>query len=452
MERILFARIQVWVALLIGLVGLLGVVLFGALVVESYDRQPSFGPAARTARAIAEVPLTARPLLSEDTSLQVWNSAAFAGQPDGWSFPKGVAAAASDGYLLLSRYDGSLRRHVIELVDLRDWQVRHRWTPDADALLDGVSRASRFPDYANWDRAHFRAIHPLLLPDGGMIMKDHFSPLFRTDACARRSWVKDDKIFHHSTEPDGEGGFWVPSLVEPQSVARVAPEFMEDEIVHMDGNGRILFQRSVAALMLREGWGPVIFANDTYHDDPTHLNDIQPVPGDGPFWKKGDVFLSLRNISTVVLYRPSEDRVIWSRTGPWESQHDVDILDDHRITVYDNHAQDRGGTTYFESSSDLLVYDFADGSVKSLLPGVFARERIKTATAGLSTVLPGGKVLVEDVTNARLILFSAQGEILASYVNRAQDDRVYHLGWSRLLARALGDEVLANVARASCDD
>jgi hypothetical protein len=79
-----------------------------------------------------------------------------------------------------------------------------------------------------------------------------------------------------------------------------------------------------------------------YNDDPTHLNDIQPVLADGPYWKKGDLFVSLRNISSIMLYRPSTDQIVWMKRGPWLSQHDVDILDDHRISVYDNNVQDRG--------------------------------------------------------------------------------------------------------------
>lgn len=451
MERLLFARIEVWIVLLIGVIWLIATVLFGALVVESFDEKPNFGSTPRLARLIAEVPLNTERLLSEDTAIQVWNSAAFDGMQTGWTFPKGQAAAASEGYLLLSRYNGTLKRHVIELVDLRDWQVRYTWTPDASDLLGGVTCSSRFADCGSWDGAHFRAIHPLALANGDIIMKDHYSPVFRIDACARRQWVSDRVLYHHSTEPDGDSGFWVDSLVDPQSIDRVDPDFVEDEIVHMDVDGKILFRQSVATLVLREGWGPLIFATGTYYKDPTHLNDIEPVLKDGHYWKKGDVFLSLRNLSTVMLYRPSEDRVIWSKTGPWESQHDVDILDDHRISVYDNHAQDRGGNPYFASTSDVVVYDFADGSTQSLLPGVFQREAIKTAAAGLSTVLPDGKVLIEDVSNARMLMFTAEGETVATYANRAQNGRVFHLGWSRWLDQDLGDRIVASVKDVRCE-
>ena len=36
-------------------------------------------------------------------------------------------------------------------------------------------------------------------------------------------------------------------------------------------------------------------------------------------------------MSLIALYRPSTGRILWTRAGPWSAQHDVSILDDHRI-------------------------------------------------------------------------------------------------------------------------
>ena len=53
--------------------------------------------------------------------------------------------------------------------------------------------------------------------------------------------------------------------------------------------------------------------------DPIHLNDIQPVNFNGDYWEKGDVFLSLRNQSMIVLYRPSTNQIVWKTQGPFIS-------------------------------------------------------------------------------------------------------------------------------------
>ena len=64
---------------------------------------------------------------------------------------------------------------------------------------------------------------------------------------------------------------------------------------------------------------------------------------DGPYWRKGDLFLSLRSPSTVMLYRPATNKVIWRKDGPWSKQHDVDILDDHRISIFNNNGRETRG-------------------------------------------------------------------------------------------------------------
>ena len=73
--------------------------------------------------------------------------------------------------------------------------------------------------------------------------------------------------------------------------------------------------------------------------DPLHLNDIQPVMTDGPYWKRGDVFFSIRYKSMIILYRPSTNKIIWKGVGHSAGQHDVDILDDHRISIFNNNEK-----------------------------------------------------------------------------------------------------------------
>ena len=77
--------------------------------------------------------------------------------------------------------------------------------------------------------------------------------------------------------------------------------------------------------------------------------------------------------------------------------------------------------------------------------------RIRTATAGLYTALPGGASLIEDVTGARMLIVDAGGKLVAEYVNRAEDGEIYHLGWTRYMDRARGDAMLRAVGKAKCN-
>ncbi len=452
MEQFLFRKIGLWVVLLLACLGLVAMVGFGSAVLDGERGDRRFGGLSDAAVAIAEIPQTVSRMLGPDTRLTVQNPGRFDGRPAGWTLADGMPAAALQGYLLVSRYDGGRKRNVIELLSLADWKVAHRWIPEASELLADAARTSAFGDYSTWSSRYFRGIHPILTDDGGIIFKDHFSPLFRVDACAQRVWMNDGRMFHHSTERDADGNFWVPALVEPHSIKRVREDFQEDQIVKVGPDGAVLFEKSVAQMLLGAGLDWMIFTNGEYRFDPMHLNDIEPALSDGPYWKKGDLFLSLRTLSTIVQYRPSTDEIIWWKSGPWMAQHDVDILDDRRIAVFDNNAQTRGGETFVEGSSEVMVYDFSTGEIESPLLQPMRENNIKTFFAGLYTALPGGYSLVEDATDARLMIFDPSGSVAADFVNRAEDGRIYHLGWSRFVDKEFGDRVLAKIGTEACHE
>jgi hypothetical protein len=447
--RLLFARVEIWVVLLLLLIGCLLAIGFGAAVLDAERKQGRFGPISKAALAVAETPDTLKRMLTDDNEMRVWGSARYKNKPTGWSFPSGPLTGP-DGYILLSRYDGDERRQKQELVSLPSMRIVHSWTLKASELMKTVSHVSRFTEPSNWDNAHFRAIHPLLEENGDLIVKDFDTPLFRVNPCGKPVWTLQDAVYHHSIEADAEGNIWVPATAERASLELVNDEFREDRISKVSPSGKLLFARSMPRILMRHGYANWLFS--AYTHDPTHLNDIQPVLADGPYWKKGDLFLSLRNLSTIMLYRPSTDEILWMKRGPWMMQHDVDILDDHRISVYDNGAQERAPEQpFFEGTSQVMVYDFATGKVSLPLERAMKDNDVRTWTEGRSTRLPDGSTMVGDTNDGRIIIFRADGAVAALYINRAKDGWLYHLGWSRYIDKATGDAALNNLRKVRCD-
>jgi arylsulfotransferase ASST len=447
--RLLFARVEIWLVLLFVLIGFMLTIGFGAAVLDAERQHDRLGRLSKAALAVAEIPYTAKRMLGPDAELRVWSSNRDQSKPTGWSSPSGPLTGPG-GYLLLSRYDGSEKRHKLELVSLPSMRTVFSWTLTAAELLKDVRHISRFTEPTNWDNAHFRQIHPWLEENGDLIVKDFDTPLFRVDPCGKPRWTLQDAVYHHSTEADAEGNLWIPSTAERASIASVNDRFRDDQISRVSPSGKLLFVRSITQVLMRHGYANWLFS--IYNNDPTHLNDIQPVLADGPYWKKGDLFLSLRNVSAIMLYRPSTDEIVWIKRGPWILQHDVDILDDHRIGIYDNAVQERAPKRpFFANSSQVVVYDFATGKVSLPLQRAMQDNNVRTWTEGLFTHLPGGSTLIEDPTEARLIIFRANGSIAAQYVNRAQDGWLYHLGWSRYIDKAKGDIVLNRLRKVRCN-
>ncbi|SPH18097.1 hypothetical protein DEA8626_01627 [Defluviimonas aquaemixtae] len=443
MKNFLFSRVELWVLLLIVLFGLLAMVGFGAAVLDAERETKRFGPISPAALAVAEIPDTVKALIEPDRSMAAFAPERFADKPTGWTF---FPRTTLDGYLLLSRYDGDANRHVVELVDLSDSSVKHMWRPDAEALLADAPRESRIAEFTNWNNENYRVIHPYLTESGQLIAKDHQSFLYALDGCSKKIWAQEDVLMHHATEPDGAGGFWIPGYVEPNDIERVEPDFIDDSITHVGPGGDVLANMSVTRIFLRHGMEYALFTAGDYQRDPIHLNDVQPVLADGPHWKKGDLFLSFRHQSMIMLYRPATDEIVWMRQGPWLAQHDVDILDDHRIAVFNNKAYDRGTGARVHNTNQITVYDFETGEVGNPWAAALEKPEVKTLFEGLFDVLPEGHLLVEEENSGRLLIVSTTGDTLAEFVNKAADGLAYRLGWSRYMTQEEGDAALANLA------
>ncbi len=298
-------------------------------------------------------------------------------------------------------------------------------------------------------------LHPLLMPDGGLVFHDE-SPMVRIDACGRIEWTIDG-IFHHAIEPGSDGNLWVSSTMPRSNLANVSAVFQENAITEVTPAGKIV----------RRDWLPDVFERSgltglwrgrPYYDDPFHLNDIQPVREAGPHWQRGDLLLSLRNLSMIALYRPSAGRILWYRQVPWTFQHDVNVLDGHRISVFDNNAQSGASAAYgvvasvdhIDTNNRLMIYDFDTDRVTAPFDAAFAMHKLKTVTQGRSLILPNGDVFVEETENGRVMRMTPSGALRWRYVAADAQGRRLRLGWSRYLDPATYGAAIQAAANARC--
>lgn len=424
-------------------------IAFGIVVHDAESEGNHFGVVGDVALQIARAPWTLKEILFSKDPMEALRNVDFGGQK-GWQIHDSAAGDGLEGYVLLSFYDGDSRRHVVDLVSLPDLKLRHEWRPDASELLKGVPHTSSLASYQHWDTTTYRVIHPLLLDNGDLLIKDHQSVLMRISPCGDMVWRRPTPLVHHSSEQDHTGAVWVPSYSEPASLPKLSANFHDDTLSLVSVDGEELFRKSLVEAFVENGLFHLMFTAGGYSDDPLHLNDIQPVLEDGPFWKRGDLFLSLRHQSMLVLYRPSTNKILWSKAGPWLAQHDVDILDDHRIAVFSNNSYDFGNGGYVKGHAQLLVYDFATQTVSALHDDAMAAEKVATQSEGLADYTESGHVIVEQENDGRLLILAPDGRLFASYVNAAEDGRIYRMGWSRYVPVQQGDAALSRMDIGSC--
>lgn len=454
MEKFLFKKVEMWFVLILAMVGIVGSLLFAGAV-RSYNRNGdqrvgSLGP---TIEAISSIPSKIYKIVTKGggSADLVTEEQRFEGQ-SGFQFNYAAGTRPDLGYVLVNRYDGDEEYSVSELWDLNAQEKIHTWS---FAEVDGVwAQSTLETTHGNISVDHaanrFRSAHALLTKDGDVYTHSFGAPIVKADSCSALSLFQDGAIYHHSLERDHAGNFWVPKRIEPKTVAIGNNTFLDDGITLISPTGEVLFEKSVVQLLDDNGLGYLIYGKGEANNDPIHLNDIQPALTDGKFWKQGDIFLSLRHQSMIVLYRPSTNTVLWHKQGPWMHEHDVDILNDHQISIFNNNAiTENKSDLVVRDSNNVLVYNFQTNQVTSPWQAGFEKLELRTKTEGRGEIV-GKEVFVEETNYGRLIQFLPDGTVSWQFINRATDGNVYIVSWSRLISRELGDQVRAAVSQRSC--
>lgn len=451
LEKILFKTVELWVVLVLALVGVVITLTYGWAVYHQARGEAGLGIFGRVALHLAALPeraITAAKM--EDPYLASENR--FPGQ-SGFKFSYPPNTRPDSPFVLVSRHDADRELGVSELWDLNTQKRVAIQTWNVDPVWAAVGRTSDLENFPVDKRnSRYAPYHTLLTADGRMI-SEYDTPLIEADACGAIKVLNKRYIFHHSIEQDADGNLWVPATLEPKTVDLGDDRFLDDGLVEISPSGKLLFEKSVSQILMDNGLGYWLTGGNDFivNDDPIHLNDIQPVLQDGPYYKKGDVFVSLRHLSLVMLYRPSTNKIIWYTYGHTSHQHDVDILSDHEIAVFDNNTSMRKGIRVVDGNNEYLVYDFETGKFTQRFGAALRAEEVRTPTDGRSELLPDGTLFVEESEFGRLLNLTPDGKVNWSYVNRDKHGDLIKLTWSRIIPRDLAEKFLSARKEAVCE-
>jgi len=444
-------KISVYILLLTLFVGAFITVSFGAAVRHVLLGGPSLrGVFGETLLTVAEFPSLVKQVLTETQSGR--NQVIEDRFPDLDGFKKSgriqAGALEDKGYLLLSSYDKDKEQSTVQMIRIADQQILYEWAPDIDAMAaltdDEIVKSS------------YRIFHPLLLEDGGLVFQNGASPLFKISPSSSVEWLIKG-CYHHSNEQDAEGNIWACSRMEPSSYAGTLSH-LDDAIAHISPAGEVLFKKSVAKILEENGYRGLLAAG--FSEDPIHLNDIQPALADSRFWKKGDLLLSMRHRSTIALYRPTTDKIVWLKTGPWMNQHDVDFINDHQISVFGNDLIWHKGNTargddhipseevLLDGHNNVYIYDFTSDTVTTPYKKAMKSMEVKTMSEGRSEILPNGDVFIEEQNHGRILRLTPD-TAKWEFVRRVDKDHLSLVSWSRYLNEEQAQKVLPKLQNGS---
>ncbi len=352
----------------------------------------------------------------------------------------------TEDVLALSAYSNEDEDRNIDLWNLRTGDVVHRWTLRRDVL-----------DF----KVHRRVHHPLLLEDKSVVsFITGREPLFRLDSASNMVWRQDSLLFHHAINLDAEGHIWacVQKFEKggPWTAYRARYE-MDGKTVHFLDNsiarihpetGHIEYVKSCVDILKENGLEHLVLRSGDPMD-PLHLNDVEPALFSGPFFEEGDVFLSFRNLQAVLQFRPSTGEVVRVIDGPLAAQHDVDVLSDSTLVIFNNATQENVGRythtahKYPVSKEQALLkhwyshvveYDLASDTFTPLHEELVREHEIMTFSEGLQEPLPDGSYFVEEQNSGVLWVLGDDG-VLYKDVLASHHEGHHHLpNWTRIIS------------------
>lgn len=348
-----------------------------------------------------------------------------------------------DGYLLVSRYDGELKKSLVEIYDLKKRKVIHQYTPDFNEIIKKSPKTKNLSNLNNnFNAKRYIMRHPLILRDGSLIFNSSESSLVRADKCSNIIWINDN-LFHHSKEIDDDNNVYVP-LTDNKDIESYN-NLRQDSISVLSLKGKLLNKYNVINVLRDNNIEPFAAYSG---NDPIHLNDIQPALKDTKYWKKGDLFLSIRSLSLVALYRPSNNKIIWHSFGPWIYQHDVDILNDKEILIFNNNLD--SDKKLVNGNNNIIKYNFEENKYTYPFKVFFEKNDIRTRTEGRSEIILENYLLIEETNHGRIIVLNNLGEVIFGYFNK-YNNISYPLGWSRFLDKNNYKEIIENITNNECN-
>ena len=424
LEKFLFKKIYVWVFLLFVILSFVFAIIFGSLVNYFSNDGHRFSFLKPLTYFLISIPKDVARIFEPNIHGLALDQSKFKNLSGLYLYEGNL-----EGYLLLAKVHENYIKPKVELIDINQKKTIHSWEFDLN----------KYKNYRNKKIKTFQMKHPFLFNNGDLLFKDQNGPLILVNRCSEVKWAKIGS-YHHSIEIDHNQHIWTGSVIN-------IDDDVYQSIIKISKEGVIKFEKAINEIFAENNLSHLIVtAKET--GNPFHLNDIQPVLTDGSFWKKGDLFLSLRNLSMIMLYRPSTNKVLWHQQGPWIYQHDVDIMSENDLSIFNNNLNLEKNEV--KNNNETLIYNFLNNKTSNPYKKAYEINKIATPASGLSEILKNGDIFVEETLNGRLLRMDKNGKIIWQYINRLKNNKLYVLSWSRYLNNEVISKKLLDDLKKTC--
>ena len=114
-------------------------------------------------------------------------------------------------------------------------------------------------------------------------------------------------------------------------------------------------------------------------------------------------------------------------------QHDVDIISDKEISIFNNNSINTFRGVVNLSNSEVVIYNFENNQFSQKFANSMAENNVITETEGLSDILKDGSMMVEEQNYGRILFFNSEGKLEWEFINKADNNKIYTVTWSRII-------------------
>jgi len=295
------------------------------------------------------------------------------------------------------------------------------------------------------------AFHPHLSSNGDLTYNVLWNDLVSIDLQTGREKWRVRGSFHHSIETDTHGNYWVCASIDPgatlnpeRNTKHSNSQFEDQAIVNVSQSGKIIDSISVANLLVENHLEHLLYgvSNPNLNPDPIHLNHVNPINNSTSYFTEGQLLVSLRNLSTILLVEPRKRKVLWHKTGPWMNQHCVILNSDSKISIFDNHSF-ASGEFWLDAKwrSRVVSYDFSTGSSGEVVLNAQSPRDFKVPYSGRVIRISDGEWVLEDSVVGTVLVFKDQ-KLIYKWSNNYSSETVGVTSWSRFIPERDASETL----------
>ena len=328
------------------------------------------------------------------------------------------------GVTLVTGYwrDASGWQPAIRLLDFFG-KVLHEWQIHPEVIWSESPHHDRVAGLYNKPTSYVHG--SMLLPGGDIVFNIEYLGMVRMNACGEVKWKVPHRL-HHSIFQDDEGNFWAAGLYWREDVVEryvhLKPPFVEETVVQVSPEGEILREISVLDALYSSGYEGT-FATHKKNYDLTHMNDVEVLSAElaikFPMFNPGDILVSLRNYSMVIVIDGKTEKVKWDFQHPLIHQHDADFELDGHIVIFDNNDDTtRDGSLW--GRTQLLRVDPATKAYERIYP-TDDSQLLYTQEGGKHQLLANGNRLITEANAGRVIEVSPAGETVWNWVIESRD-------------------------------